>query len=300
MSPRRGTTLRRRFLRLLPALAAAVAVWGVSAPAWGLGRGIFTEDEIVALRQSFRFRFEGAAEIDYFSPNRDFGTWSSGYLAFYGKAIPEITLFTQINGFNRPGNEFEKSSRAYLETVGALLAPVENFYANVSASFGSNSSFVPRDRFDLALGIQFPVSENFTWAINPGGYYSKYFPGDLAYGAYLGPSFFIGYWNCGGQVIFTRSEPENFSAYSYLLFTGYDVDGWHNTDFVISFGDANFLTDYLADPRKVHSDKFIEARVTHRQWIGVDWGLLAEFGYFVLLMKEVNMWDATLGAFVEF
>jgi hypothetical protein len=292
---------RRRYFGCLLTVVLPLAAMCLltAAPAWALGRSYFTEDEIVALRESFRYRFEGALTFEYLTPNRVLGNWESGYLAFYGKVVPQLTLYAQATGFSRPRNELDPASRAFLGTVGAAINPTENLTINAAGSFGTNSLYLPRDRADLSLAIRIPVSENFTCAIDPGGYYSKYFPGDEAYGAFLGPSFFVYYWNFGYQFIYSRSTPKNLTALAQLVFFGYDVDGWHDTEVSVSFGDYNFLSNYLANPQQVRPEHYLDARINHRQWIGVDWGLVAEFGYFVLF-KEISKWALTLGAFYEF
>jgi YaiO family outer membrane protein len=267
--------------------------------AWAVGRGDFSDDEISAYRQTLRFRVEGGGSFEYLDPNDEFGNWGTGYLAFYARPLPRLGLSAQATGYARPGNEFEPPGRAVLGTVGISGGLTENIYSNTAGSYGSRSNFLPQYRVDQSFSAAFPTSENFTWALDPGGFYSRYYDDIEAYGGFFGPSFYVYYWNFGYQFIFTKTMPDALSSFSHLLFVGYDVEGWHDTDLAVSFGDNNFVGEYFADPEKTRRENFVEARLSHRQWIGLDWGLFAEAGYYTLI-SEVNKWEATLGGFVEF
>jgi YaiO family outer membrane protein len=287
--------------RTTAAMLACACVLGALWPdaAWALGRSLFTDEEIFALRQTFKYRIEAAGTFEYLDPNTQFGNWGSGYLHFAARPVPEVTVWCQATGFTRPENEFDAASNAFLGTVGLAASPHENVYFNTSASYGTNASYLPVIRVDEAMSLAIPASELVTVALEPGGLYSRYHTDAEVYGAYLGPAVYIGPWNVGYQVIVSKSTEDNLFSFSHVVFFGYDLDGWFETNLTASFGDTNFLSLYLADPKTVRDDKYLEARASHRQWIGVDWGLLAVLGY-LNLFNEVSKWDATLGVFVEF
>jgi YaiO family outer membrane protein len=298
----RGTTVRSlnagTALLILVVLFLAVATEQASAQT----SKYYTYGERQEIRRDLRFRIEGMISYGYLKPRDDFGSWGLGYGGLFADITDTWEVFGTIDSVSRTGGDLEEASAGILGSVGTSFSLTDNFSSTTTFSFGSNSVFLPRFRFDQEFGIAIPSNSSgddaVTPVITPGVFYAQYFTDSELLGLFIGPTFYFGPAHVGYRLVHTESWPGAYEAYSHVVLGGVAKEGRFETDVAITVGEVVYLNTLATEPEEIDERAF-DMMISHRHWIGVNWGLIAEAGYTDLSANYI-LWKFGAGLFYEF
>jgi YaiO family outer membrane protein len=262
-------------------------------------RKYFTSEERQAIRANLKYMIEGGLYYDYLTPHDDFGSWGAGYLGFFAQVHPKVRLFTALNAISRGGGDAEEAGEGVLGTIGATLTFNDWFYTNTALSFGSNSFFLPQVRVDQDFNFIIGLGDDLSMVLTPGFFYAQYFTEDSRiFGLFVGPTFYADGFALGYSLVRTESSPGSYVSYSHILFFGYSVESVFSTYLTFTLGEVAYLDTFAGVPTEVKENAF-DVTLSHRQWIGVNWGFFGQLSYGDLSFNY-EKWGMGVGIFYEF
>jgi YaiO family outer membrane protein len=262
------TTMIRRYLLLFFALCCC-SLFGSGV---GAANPLFcsADDE----RPDYKNRIEAGISGDFLNPASTYGTWGGLNLGFYRKERPDLTWFVQTSGLAR-----SKEGNGVLGTIGAYKDWTEWLFTYSAFSTSSNTSYTPALRFDHDFNIKFGPDRKFVWTI--GGSYIKYHDVHKTAIVSTGLTAYHGYWVGEYRLFYNISDPGSIGSFSHLVSLGYGREGCHWTHVTVRFGKQAYQATSLATPENVNKTSY-DVTLSHRHWLGKDWGLFGSLGWFEL------------------
>jgi len=249
-----------------------------------------TVPEPMMLPATHRNRIDLSGTYEYLHPHGSYGNWQNITVAFYRRETPDFTWFAQLGGHSR------KEGDGLLGTAGAYKDWNEWLYTYSALSAGTNSEYLPKIRVDHDFNIKFGPAKMFVWTI--GGTYIQYFDVHRDYIISTGITAYINKWIAEYRIFRNISDPGSKVSYSQLFGLSYGQDGWQWTYGKLSFGKQAYLSTALETRESVNNNSIL-ATVGHRHWLGSDYGVFGEVGYFNL-SNAYHRYGMTLGVFKEF
>jgi YaiO family outer membrane protein len=235
-------------------------------------------------------RLELSAEYEYLHPHGDYGDWGNVTATLYRKERPDLTWFVQL------GADFRKEGEGMLASAGAYKDWTDSLFTYTALTTGTNSSYLPQFRADQDFNLRIGPKKNFVWVV--GGTYIQYFDVHREYILSTGLSAYLGMWVAEYRVFRNISDPGSEVSYSQLFSLAYGLDGWQWTTGTFSFGKQAYLSTAIETPESVNNNSVL-ATLDHRHWLGKDYGVFGEIGYFKL-SHSYQKYGMTIGVFKEF
>lgn len=235
-------------------------------------------------------RIEIGGSYETLSPKSTYGDWKTGGITFFHKPKTDFSYLVGSNLFSR------KEGQAGLIWGGAYKDWSEWLYTYTSLSFGSQSSYLPKYRFDNEFN--FKVGEKKSLVPSLGFSYIKYHDVHKDSVLSLGFTYYQDWWNFSYRHFINKSGPGNVSSSSDFISLGIGKEKKHWTYFDFSFGKQAYLATYLANPQEVRQSS-IYAAVKHRHWIKENFGIFGDVSYFKL-RGGYEKYGFGLGFFREF
>ncbi|HMK55305.1 MAG TPA: YaiO family outer membrane beta-barrel protein [Dissulfurispiraceae bacterium] len=237
-----------------------------------------------------RNRIDLSGTYEYLHPHGNYGSWQNVTIAFYRRERPDFTWFAQLGGHSR------KEGAGLFGAAGAYKDWTPWLYTYSALSAGTNSDYLPQLRVDHDFNIKLGPDRNFVWTI--GGTYIRYFDEHRDYIVSTGLAAYLGKWVAEYRVFRNISDPGSRVSYSQLFGLSYGQDGWQWTYGKLSFGKQAYLSTALETPEAINNNSVL-ATFGHRRWLGSDYGVFGEVGYFTL-SNAYHKYGLTLGVFKEF
>ena len=227
---------------------------------------------------------------EYLHPHGDFGDWKNITATLYRKEKPDLTWFVQLGAHSR------KEGEGMLAAAGAYKDWTESLFTYTALSAGTNSEDLPQFRADHDFNLRIGPEKNFAWVV--GGTYIQYFDVHRDYILSTGLSAYLGKWVAEYRIFRNISDPGSQTSYSQLFGLAYGQDGRQWTNGKFSFGRQAYLATAIETPESVNNNSVL-ATLGHRRWLGKDYGVFGEIGYFKL-SHSYQKYGTTIGVFKEF
>ncbi len=235
-------------------------------------------------------RLDLSSTYEYLHPHGDFGDWKNTTATLYRKEKPDLTWFVQLGAHSR------KEGEGMLAAAGAYKDWTRSLFTYTALSAGTNSAYLPQFRADHDFNLRIGPEKNFVWVI--GGTYIQYFNVHRDYILSTGLSAYLGKWVAEYRVFRNISDPGSKVSYSQLFGLSYGQDGRQWTSGKFSFGRQAYLSTAVETPESVNNNSLL-ATLGHRRWLGKDYGVFGEIGWFKL-SHSYQKYGLTIGVFKEF
>lgn len=235
-------------------------------------------------------RIEVSYTFENLQPNSIYGNWNSINFAFYHKYSPDFTYFLQSSSHSRD------DGNGATGTVGAYKDWTNYLYTYSAVTAGSDSTYLPKFRGDH--DFNFKVGPDKNLVLTAGVTYIDYFDEHRDLILSGGPTLYLDKWVLQYRLFHNESDPGSVMSYSHLFSVGYGKDGWQWTYLNVSFGKQAYLATSLATPEAVNQNS-IDISLKHRHWLGKDYGVFGDIGYFKL-QDGYKKYGISIGFFYEF
>jgi len=235
-------------------------------------------------------RIEAAYSFESLDPNDVYGDWKTGILSFYDNPASGFTYYLKGTLHSRP------EGNGKLGTFGAYIDWSDSFYTYSAVTSGSNTSYLPKSRFDHDFNYKFGPQKQymFTCGASLIDYFTDY--SDLILIA--GPTVYWHRFIFQYRWLHNISDPGNVTSNSHLLSIGYGEEGrqWTYINFLV--GNQAYLVTYV-DRELTFDNSSYNINLTHRRWIGQDYGVFGNLEY-LDLDNGYEKSGISFGVFYEF
>jgi YaiO family outer membrane protein len=169
-------------------------------------------------------------------------------------------------------------------------------YTYTALAGGTNSDYLPLVRFDHDFNLKFGEKKDYVFTV--GTTYIDYHVNHRDWILYGGLTGYFYKWILGYRIFGNLSNPGSVWSLSHAFEVTYGSEGTHWTSLLFSFGNQAYFATELESPEKVNQKSW-DLLLKHRHWIGKDWGVTAETGFY-RLREAYKKYGFNLGVFLDF
>jgi len=228
-------------------------------------------------------------DVGYEHLSDDYGNWENVRFEYLRRELTFVYC-VDLEGFSR------KEGRGAL-LVGRIYKDWNPWlYTYTALAVGTNVDYLPLFRFDHDFNFKFGEKKDYFFTV--GAAYVDYHVNHSDVILYAGLTGYFGKWILGYRIFGNISNPGSVWSFSNTFEATYGSEGTHWTSLLFSFGNQAYYATELASPENV-AQKSWDLLLRHRHWIGKNWGVKAEAGFF-RLRDAYKKYGLLLGAFLDF
>lgn len=236
-------------------------------------------------------RIELSTSYEILDPSEPYTRWKNINLSYYRIQSDTFTYFITVENLFR-----EKGEDTTVFTLGSYKDWNKSFYTYTAVSFGSDSIYAPKFRFDNDFNFKFGEGKNIVWTV--GATYIKYFDVHKDYIISTGFTLYLKNLILSYRIFRNESDPGSINSYSHSISIESGREKWRWLYLTFSFGHQAYTTTYLTTPEEIRNRSYT-IDIGWKKWINDNWGIFGNIGYFRLL-GEYKKYNINSGIFTEF